>query len=102
MMAESDRGANCNLYAVSVVKGEFSAAGIVYGDGSAEISHNFSGIDIGGYDPDSVKVEVITDTMQITDIPSITTYGMIALVALLLLSSIYMLYRRRAMQKQPA
>jgi hypothetical protein len=111
---QNDRTAYCNLKVVigeetiftggihykgdeisTTVDGEFNVAGITYGDGTAEIMHTFHNIDYGAHDPDSVEIIVDTDVLRVTDIPSMTDYGLIGLVILLILSALFIYYRRR-------
>jgi hypothetical protein len=78
----------------TTVDGEFNVVDIVYGEGTAEFAYTFPGIDYGGIDPDSVEITLINDVKP-ERIPSMTVYGIIGLVLLLIISTLYLFYRRR-------
>jgi hypothetical protein len=78
----------------------FTEVGIDYGEASATLDHVFPGINLMGYDPDQVSIEVSTDTTRHKPVPSTNWLGLSVLIAILALSGL-ILYRRRQSRPIP-
>jgi len=83
-----------------VTDGSFSPSDVQIGADDAQLERAFSGIDLHGYDPDSVRVTAHADSGPKYSVPSTSWPGLAALVAALIIVALYFgLWRRGRLQK---
>ena len=83
--------------------GSFSPGDFQVGVDNAQLERVFTGIDLHGYDPDSVRVTAHADSGPKYSIPSTSWPGLVALAVALILAGLYFgFWWRRRLQKVSA